>query len=51
MAGPFVGAIESTRGRSTQKDEFPVSDLLNLDIRWSAELEKVETSVSNETPV
>jgi hypothetical protein len=51
MAGPFVGANESGRGRSTQKDEFPISDLLNLEIRWSAESEKVETSVSDETPV
>lgn len=51
MAGPFVGANESTRGQSTQKDEFPISDLLNLEIRWSAESEKVETCVSNETLV
>jgi len=51
MAGPFVGANESIRGQSTQKGEFPISDLLNLEIRWPAESEKVETSVSNETPV
>lgn len=50
--GPFIRANESNRGQSAAKDEFPLSDLLDLEIRWSAESEKVGTSyVLNETPI
>lgn len=49
--GPFIRTNESYRGQRAPKDEFPLSDLLELEIRWSAESEKVGTSVSNETPI
>lgn len=44
----MVTANESSR-RHAPKDEFPLSDLLSLEVRWSAESEIVGPSVSNET--
>lgn len=51
MVVPSVGANESKRGQSAQKDEFPLSDLLNLEIKWSTESEKVLTTASSETSI
>lgn len=47
--GRSVDANESNRGQSTQQNEFPLSDLLDLEIRWPSESEKLETSVTNKT--
>ncbi|XP_018807197.2 uncharacterized protein LOC108980650 [Juglans regia] len=51
MVVPSVGANESNRGQGAQKDEFPLSDLLNLEIKWSVESEKVWTAASSETSI
>ncbi|KAG6722238.1 uncharacterized protein LOC122303788 [Carya illinoinensis] len=51
MVVPSVGANESNRGQSAQKDEFPLSDLLNLEIKLSVESEKVWTAASSETSI
>lgn len=44
-------ANNSHRGRAVPKDEFPLSDLLDLEIKWSSELEKLGSCPSNETLV
>lgn len=41
----------SQRGRTAPKDELPLSDLLNLEIKWPSELEKFGSRLSKETPV
>ncbi|XP_030544374.1 uncharacterized protein LOC115750897 [Rhodamnia argentea] len=46
---PFSEGLESNRGRSTLKDSFPLSDLLNLEIRWSSKPEKPGTIMTNDS--
>lgn len=41
---------EISRGKSTQIDEILLSDLLDLEIKWPAESENVETSISIREP-
>ncbi|KAA8526528.1 hypothetical protein F0562_008269 [Nyssa sinensis] len=49
--GPPVEEIALNRGQSSLKDESSLSDFLNLEIAWSAELERPETSLTNRVPV
>ncbi|XP_056171207.1 uncharacterized protein LOC115679986 isoform X2 [Syzygium oleosum] len=46
---PFSEGNESNRGRSMPKDSIPLSDLLNLEIRWSSKPEKPGTIITNES--
>ncbi|CAK7349002.1 unnamed protein product [Dovyalis caffra] len=50
----LVGTISETkelnRGQNTSQNEFPLSDLLDLEIRWPSESERSETRVSDKTP-
>ncbi|XP_015881178.3 uncharacterized protein LOC107417123 [Ziziphus jujuba] len=46
-----VEANNSNRGQTAPKEELKLSDLLDLEITWSSEKEKVETTISNETTV
>ncbi|CAN6574254.1 unnamed protein product [Malus baccata var. baccata] len=45
-----IGANELNRGQTARKDELSLSDLLNLEIKWTSRPEKIETDLSNETP-
>lgn len=45
-----VGANEYNRGQTARKDDLSLSDLLNIEIKWTSMPEKIETSVSSETP-
>ncbi|ONI18407.1 hypothetical protein PRUPE_3G214000 [Prunus persica] len=45
-----TGADEFNRGQTARKDDLSLSDLLNLEIKWTSKPEKVETDFSNETP-
>lgn len=48
---PLIEANNSNRGQTAAKEELKLSDLLDLEIKWSSEKEKVETStLSKETP-
>lgn len=40
MVAPMVDENESYRGRSEWKDEIPLSELLDLEIRWPSEAER-----------
>ncbi|KAI5340284.1 PREDICTED: dentin sialophospho [Prunus dulcis] len=44
-----TGADEFNRGQTARKDDLSLSDLLNLEIKWTSKPEKVETDFSNET--
>ncbi|XP_020238960.1 uncharacterized protein LOC109817999 [Cajanus cajan] len=37
------------RGRSAMKDEIPLSELLDLEIRWPSEAERAQSSISDST--
>lgn len=50
IVGSPLETNEISRGKSTQIDEILLSDLLDLEIKWPAESENVETSVSNREP-
>ncbi|XP_061969562.1 uncharacterized protein LOC133692542 isoform X2 [Populus nigra] len=43
-------AKELNRRQSTSQNNFPLSDLLDLEIRWPSESERSETSVTDKTP-
>ncbi|OWM75391.1 uncharacterized protein LOC116195740 [Punica granatum] len=43
-------ATDRNRGQSTPKDEMPLSELLNLEISWHAEIEKPENTTSEAPP-
>ncbi|KAB2613584.1 hypothetical protein D8674_035900 [Pyrus ussuriensis x Pyrus communis] len=45
-----IGANELNRGQTARKDELSLSDLLNLEIKWTSRPEKIETDLSNENP-
>lgn len=45
-----VEANNSHRGRTAPKDEFPLSELLDLEIKWPSESEKFESRLLRETP-
>ncbi|KAM1666483.1 hypothetical protein ACFX15_044874 [Malus domestica] len=45
-----IGTNELNRGQTARKDELSLSDLLNLEIKWTSRPEKIETDLSNETP-
>ncbi|KAL5165374.1 hypothetical protein HKD37_18G050506 [Glycine soja] len=47
MVAPVVNENEWNRGRSESKDEIPLSELLDLEIRWPSEAERVQTSTSD----
>ncbi|KAF5726457.1 hypothetical protein HS088_TW22G00135 [Tripterygium wilfordii] len=51
IVGPFSEANESSRTRNATEDEFPLSDILNLEIKWTSESENFGTSVSEEPSV
>lgn len=46
---PFSEGNESNRGRSMPKESITLSDLLNLEIRWSSKSEKPGTIITNES--
>ncbi|KAI4334136.1 hypothetical protein L6164_018865 [Bauhinia variegata] len=48
MVRPFVEGNESNRKKSDSKDEIPLSELLDLEIRWSSESERLPSSNSDE---
>ncbi|XP_009353305.2 uncharacterized protein LOC103944559 [Pyrus x bretschneideri] len=45
-----IGANELNRGQTARKDELSLSDLLNLEIKWTSRPEKIGTDLSNENP-
>ncbi|TQD77424.1 hypothetical protein C1H46_037041 [Malus baccata] len=45
-----VGANELNRAQTARKDELSLSDLLNLEIKWTSKPEKIETDLPNEIP-
>ncbi|KAL3006554.1 hypothetical protein AAZX31_08G284700 [Glycine max] len=47
MVAPVVDENEWKRGRSELKDEIPLSELLDLEIRWPSEAERAQTSTSD----
>ncbi|XP_050208066.1 uncharacterized protein LOC126657427 [Mercurialis annua] len=49
LVAPSIEGNESSRGKNAPEVEFPLSDLLNLEIRWPSEPDKIETSVSEKT--
>lgn len=49
--GPSTVVKEASRGRSAVKDEGSLSDLLDLEIKWTSESEKLGAGVSNEASV
>ncbi|RVW97505.1 hypothetical protein CK203_026301 [Vitis vinifera] len=49
--GPSTVVKEASRGRSALKDEGSLSDLLDLEIKWTSESEKLGAGVSNEASV
>ncbi|KAF5746091.1 hypothetical protein HS088_TW06G00256 [Tripterygium wilfordii] len=51
IVGPFSQANESSRKQNATEDEFPLSDLLNLEIKWTSESEKFGSSFSEEPSV
>ncbi|KAJ7948130.1 putative Dentin sialophosphoprotein [Quillaja saponaria] len=51
IVGPLVDANESNRAKITSKDGYPLSELLDLEIRWPSVLEKPETHVLNKNPI
>ncbi|KAI3440884.1 uncharacterized protein J3R85_002913 [Psidium guajava] len=46
---PISEGNRSNRGRSMPKDSIPLSDLLNLEIRWSSKPEKPGTSITDDS--
>ncbi|XP_011007186.1 PREDICTED: uncharacterized protein LOC105112952 isoform X3 [Populus euphratica] len=46
----IIEAKELNRRHSTSQNNFPLSDLLDLEIRWPSESERSETSVTDKTP-
>ncbi|XP_034892400.1 uncharacterized protein [Populus alba] len=46
----IIEAKELNRRQSTSQNNFPLSDLLDLEIRWPSESERSETSVTDKTP-
>ncbi|XP_044467064.1 uncharacterized protein LOC123196965 isoform X2 [Mangifera indica] len=50
IAGVPVKANELNRGQRTGQEEFPLSDTLDLEIKWQPDLEKVE-SESDKNPL
>lgn len=47
-AGPSIDAPELRRGHRAQEDEISLSDLLNLEIKWPAESQKVNTTLKDQ---
>lgn len=47
---PSINANESNRGQNAPKTEFPLSDLLDLEIRWPSEPKEFESTVSENKP-
>ncbi|XP_068303898.1 uncharacterized protein [Pyrus communis] len=45
-----VGANELNRAETARMDELSLSDLLNLEIKWTSKPEKIETDLPNEIP-
>ncbi|KAM0955791.1 hypothetical protein ACFX2A_024637 [Malus domestica] len=45
-----VGTNELNRAQTARKDELSLSDLLNLEIKWTSKPEKTETDLPNEIP-
>ncbi|XP_062106069.1 uncharacterized protein LOC133817533 [Humulus lupulus] len=45
-----VETNNSHRGRNAPKDEFPLSELLDLEIKWPSESERFESRFLKETP-
>ncbi|KAJ6390213.1 hypothetical protein OIU77_024434 [Salix suchowensis] len=50
IVGSIIEAKELNRRQSTSRKEFPLSELLDLEIRWPSESERPETSVADKTP-
>ncbi|KAF2284911.1 hypothetical protein GH714_032388 [Hevea brasiliensis] len=50
LVAPSVESNASSRGQNTPDIEFPLLDLLDLEIRWPSEPEKFESSVSEKAP-
>lgn len=50
IVAPPVEANNSHRGRSAPKDEFPLTELLDLEIKWPSESERFESRLLKETP-
>ncbi|KAJ9176881.1 hypothetical protein P3X46_012149 [Hevea brasiliensis] len=50
LVAPSVESNASSRGQNTPEIEFPLLDLLDLEIRWPSEPEKFESSVSEKAP-
>ena len=48
---PSVEANTTHRGRTAPIDELPLSDLLDLEIKWPSELEKIGSRLANEKQV
>ncbi|KAI4322514.1 hypothetical protein L6164_022200 [Bauhinia variegata] len=47
MVGPIVEGNDSNRRKSESKDEIPLSELLDLEIRWSSQSERLPNSKSD----
>ncbi|XP_070672420.1 uncharacterized protein [Malus domestica] len=45
-----VRANELNRAQTARNDELSLSDLLNLEIKWTSKREKIETDLPNEIP-
>uniref|UniRef100_A0A2P2QLI8 Dentin sialophosphoprotein n=1 Tax=Rhizophora mucronata TaxID=61149 RepID=A0A2P2QLI8_RHIMU len=50
LVAPSVEAKDSNRGHNAPQNEFPLSDLLDLEIRWSSESQVSEARISDKTP-
>ncbi|KDP30774.1 hypothetical protein JCGZ_13717 [Jatropha curcas] len=50
LVAPSIEANESNRGQNTPEIEFPLSDLLDLEIRWPTEPERFETGFVEKNP-
>ncbi|KAK9285614.1 hypothetical protein L1049_024810 [Liquidambar formosana] len=51
IVGPSIELFESNKQKSAPKDEFSLSDLLDLEIKWPTESEKINTSLKDKGPV
>ncbi|EEF33049.1 hypothetical protein RCOM_1016710 [Ricinus communis] len=51
LVTPSAEANESNRGQNTPEIHIPLSDLLNLEIRWPSEPEEFETSALEKKPI